>query len=230
MKFSFSIFSVCLLTFGLIADLKAQTERYLPSGVRVGIDALNLGYGTFNPRWQRYEVHGDIDIDKYLLSLDLGTHTFNETSEVDQLNYNMSGSFFRVGIDYNVLYLDSAMNAFFVGLRHGRAAFSENLRSNFPHPIFGDVVTDASNPSVNGSWWEMAFGFKAQVYKNIYMGYTLSMRIFPSASGQTEMGTYWVPGLGRVEEGINFGFNYHIMYRIPFRQKYFHIPEPDIRP
>jgi hypothetical protein len=55
---------------------EAQMKRWLPTGLRLGVDAGSLGQSLFSPLHDRWEVQADIDADRLLFTAEYGRNAF----------------------------------------------------------------------------------------------------------------------------------------------------------
>lgn len=228
---------ICLLSMQLVfAQEKADTEKkeakkstnfinpkwmeYVPSGIRLGTDISRLGGILSNPDFRQYEMHGDIDFGKYFLTADWGS--VNRPRSLDGLSYVNAGSYFRVGLDYNITPYLKEKSVFFAGLRYAQANFSETATLLINSPIWGDGAVEQVNESLRANWLEFTLGLKVHLAYNIFLGYTVRYRANMNVRGFNNLVPYEIPGYGRASETSNFGLNYHFFYRIPVRRT----PEP----
>ena len=191
-------------------------NKYLPTGIRVGTDVLALVKSNFQNNFNGWEVNADVDFNRYFLALDYGN--WGRTYDTDSADYNNNGRYWRAGIDVNFLLKDPDRNMFFIGLRYGRSAFSENLKLISYDPVWGSISRDYSNERVKSRWLELTTGIRVKMWKMIWMGYTARFKFGLKSKGDTQMLPHDVPGYGRTDKDNYWGFNYQIFIRIPFRE------------
>ncbi len=132
MSISKCIFSILLFAFSqTILSQETQndstivpikTERY---GLRVGIDALKLARSFYEDDYRGLEIIGDYRLTKkYYLAGEIGNE--ERTIDEDRVNFTTSGTYFKVGFDYNSYenWLDME-NLIYVGMRFGASTFSQ---------------------------------------------------------------------------------------------------------
>lgn len=196
-----------------VAGEKQKEEfSFKPEGLRLGIDASRLIGNLLNQDLHFYEANADVSFGKYLLSADLGNgrHFIN----ADGLDYQTSGTYFRIGPDINFIPESKDKNAFFVGLRYGRSSFEEKLNTTFSSPGW-NVLEVSPNRQASARWFEGVLGLKARVWNNFYLGYTLRYKFGAKVKEDEGFTAYEVPGFGKLGDGSTFSFNYHVFYRIP---------------
>ena len=225
-------FSSLLLFIGTVASAQQQqaidslppkTERY---GVRVGVDLYKLTRSFYDDKYRGLEIVGDYRLTKkYYLAGELG----NEEITVDdaRLNFTTSGSYFKVGFDYNAYenWLDME-NMIFVGLRYGVSSFNQTLNTYTiynPNPYFGQSDVIASGQKFEGltaSWGEVVAGMKAEMFDNFYVGFSFRLNYLISNKQPENFDNLYIPGFHRTYDGkFGVGFNYSVSYFIPFYKK-----------
>lgn len=190
--------------------------KFYPRAFRVGTDLISIIKSSTDPSFNGWEVNADVDCGKYYVALDYGSwgRTFNiEPQGV----YTNQGTYWRVGIDANLLLKDPEKNMFFFGLRYAHSNFNEHATvvttGNGPYGTFENQL---DNNGVTASWFELTSGLKVKMWKEVWMGYTARMKVPPSVKGDGTLKSYDVPGYGRNGDGFYWGFEYQIFYRIPF--------------
>ena len=132
----------------------------------------------------------------------------------------MDGNYWRLGADVNLLKKDPDRNMLFFGLRYARSSATEQIIYNGTDPYFGNVQYQITNSAVVGSWGEMVAGLRIKVWKEFWMGFTSRLKFGLAVRGAKELSPYYTPGYGVIGDGITWGFNYQVFWRIPFdRQK-----------
>jgi hypothetical protein len=182
-KFTFSI-ALILLSFLVNAQQK-KTDSIPPKiekfGIRVGADLFKLTRSFYDKNYKGIEFVGDYRLTKnYYLAAELGNE--NKTTEDDRLNSTAKGTYIKAGFDYNSYenWLDMR-NMVFIGLRYGASTFSQQLNSYKLYntsTYFPEAPTVISGDKFNGlsaQWFEVVVGMKAEVLKNIYVGFSVRM-------------------------------------------------------
>ena len=236
MKYIFSILLIgfAVRTFGQIGTFpikkdsaskqidaplsKPKVKRdFKPSAIRFGIDLFGLGRTIGSKGFSQYEGQLDIDFYRYFFVIDYGmeSNEFNSS----EYNYNNSGTYYRVGVQANLTQYNKDRNIIFFGLRYARAAFEDKLSNFIETNRWGSAQFEVSNNQINANWFEMNLGMKGQVFKNLYVGYTVRFKFAKGTSDTPDLSPHLIPGFGKYSKGSNLGFNYYIQYRIPFRKK-----------
>ena len=223
-KFTFSI-ALILLTFLVNAQQK-KTDSIPPKiekfGIRFGADIFKLTRSFYDKNYKGIEFVGDYRLTKnYYLAAELGNE--NKTTEDDRLNTTAKGTYIKVGFDYNSYenWLDMR-NMVFIGLRYGASTFSQQLNSYKLYntsTYFPEAPTVVSGEKFNGlsaQWIEVVVGMKAEVLKNIYIGFSVRMNRLLSNTKPENFDNLYIPGFNRTYNGdFGVGFNYTVSYFLP---------------
>jgi hypothetical protein len=192
-------------------------NRYLPTGIRIGTDLLALVRSQVKDDFKGWEVNADVDFYRYHLAVDYGS--WGRTYRSDSADYDNDGRYWRIGADANFLLKDPDRNIFFIGLRYGRASFSEIMTIRSNDPIWGSINQRYENPAVTSRWLELAAGIKVKIYKIIWLGYTARFKFGLKNKGESEMLVHDIPGYGRTNKETTWGFNYQVFINIPVRKQ-----------
>ncbi len=201
-----------------------KKDRY---GLRVGLDLYKLTRGLYDKNYKGIEFVGDYRLSKkHYLSAELGSE--DKTNEDDRLNTNTTGTYLKVGFDYNAYenWLDME-NIISAGLRTGFSTFSQELNSYriYNSNPYWDETTwiQSGNKSkiLTAGWIEVVAGIKAKVYNNIFVGFSLRMNyLIYDKKPSDQLENLYIPGFNRTYDGkFGAGFNYTITYFIPFYNK-----------
>jgi hypothetical protein len=193
-------------------------HSYIPTGIRVGTDAISLFKTQFQDNFSGWEINADVDFHRYYLALDYGS--WARTFKSDLGNYSNDGTYWRVGVDVNFLLKDLDRNMFFLGARYGKANFSENLNV-IAYNDFTDAYENLeySHSGINAHWFELTTGLRVKIWKMIWMGYTARFKFGLKHDNTENIIPSDVPGYGRTNKDSYWGFNYQIFIRIPVRKQ-----------
>lgn len=223
-KFTFSIVLI-LLSFLVNAQQK-KTDSIPPKierfGIRFGADIFKLTRSFYDKNYKGIEFVGDYRLTKnYYLAAELGNE--NKTTEDDRLNSTAKGTYIKVGFDYNSYenWLEMR-NMVFIGLRYGASTFSQQLNSYKLYntsTYFPEAPTVVSGEKFNGlsaQWLEVVVGMKAEVLKNIYVGFSVRMNRMLTNTKPENFDNLYIPGFNRTYNGdFGVGFNYTVSYFLP---------------
>ena len=190
---------------------------YKPSALRGGIDLYGLGNSLATNGIQRYEVQADVDFHRMFLVGEYGI----QSSKIDEpeFNYESNGSFWRVGVDWDLMPYHPENSTIYMGLRYARARFNESLTYQFTDSIWGDVDLSRSFDKRSSRWFEVVTGMKVRVWQGFFIGYLIRYKIFRELNNVPSFDSYRVPGYGLGRKNTNLSFGFYLHYRFAFRYK-----------
>lgn len=225
LKYTFSFLLVLISFSGMAQEVvktdsvKPKTERY---GIRFGADLFKLTRSFYDKDYRGLELVGDYRLTrKHYIAAEIG----NEKKTVDdtQLNFTTNGTYIKAGFDYNAYENWLGMeNMIYVGLRYGFSSFSQTLNSYEvynPNQYFDEAPEIVSGEKFNGltaQWMEVVAGVKAEVFNNIYVGFSLRVNRLFSNKKPDNFDNLYIPGFNRTYDGdFGVGFNYTVSYFLP---------------
>jgi len=220
--------------------LVSQTELNISDSLVIKdklltMNKLSLGVDLFKPIKSssdgdnlNYEIVGDLQLTENLyLAGEYGI--VDRIIEDENINFNSSGSFLRIGFNYNMFENWVGMdNSIYLGLRYATSNFSNkiinytvrNQDSYFSNLVENDFQT-IEYSGLSGNWIEIVAGLKVETFKNVYLGFSLRLNKLLSDSEPDNFDTLFIPGFNKVTDENTFGsgFNYTLTYSIPLRKK-----------
>jgi len=213
-----------MYSFSILSQ-EEETPVYKDSyGLRIGIDLYNPVATFIDDNRKGLELVGDYRISKkWYVSTELGT--LENTRTEDFIDFTTNGQYIKVGADYNAYenWLDME-NLIYVGFRYGFSAFSQTLNSATinANPILPalEIETPIEYTGLNASWVEFVVGMKAEVFQNLFLGFSFSGKRIISTKEPENFKNLFVPGFNRVFlNNSGFGVNYTVSYLIPIYKK-----------
>ena len=199
-------------------------------GLRVGIDLSRIIITQTNDDYKGLELVGDYRLtQKIYIAGELGNE--EKTQQEDLYNFTTSGSYLKLGVDYNTYENWYGMNnTIFMGGRFAFSSFSQTL-NNFQYfdtnrywnpDNFPNGSTDAQEfDGLSASWLEFVFGMKAELFSNLYLGGSLRLGFLFSNKASEDFPNLFIPGFNKVTDNSKFGigYNYSLTYMIPLYKK-----------
>ena len=219
-----SIFSI-LISIGVFSGFAQQgadtteikpKKDYKPSMIVLGYNAVPLVRTVFFNGSAAQNGQVGIDFANNLLMVDFGVQRTERSG--DTYTYINEGTFYRVGIETNVLKNVTDANSLTLGLRYARSRFSDEMEITEDFG-FGEMTINSANDVVKSRWWELTFGLNVKVYKQIYFGYLIRYKLYKVNKGIGELYPYDLPGFGLNENDTTVGFDYYIRWVLPFGRK-----------
>ena len=216
----------------------ARSEAY---GLRVGVDLSRILISTLDDKYTGFELVGDYRLKQNLyLAAELG----NERREISELldnengvniielyNFESSGSYLKLGVDYNTYENWFGMNnSIYLGARYAFSTFKKDLNNYTlfnanrywnPDSFLPGTEAPQELSGLNASWLEMLVGVKAELFSNVFLGASIRLGYLFSRKESETIPHIWIPGFNRVNTDSNFGssFNYTLTYFLPLYRK-----------
>jgi hypothetical protein len=196
--------------------------------IRLGFDLLKPILSSSEGDNLNYEIVSDLQLTENIyLAGEYGL--VDKVIEDENINFNSSGSFLRIGFDYNMFENWIGMdNSIYIGLRYGTSNFSSkildyNVRNKDSY--FSNLVTNEFQTieysNLSGNWIELLLGIKVETFKNVYLGLSLRLNKLLSDKKPDNFGNLFIPGFNKVTDENTFGsgFNYTLTYSIPLKKR-----------
>jgi len=230
------IISICLSTNMLIGQTESNSNDTLIkkdkllkiNKIRLGLDLLKPILSSSEGDNLNYEIVGDLQLtENVYLAGEYGL--VDKVIEDENINFNSTGSFLRIGFDYNMFENWIGMdNSIYVGVRYGTSSFSSkildyNVRNKDSY--FSNLVEDEFQTieysNLSGNWIEILLGIKVETFKNVYLGLSLRLNKLLSDEKPNNFGNLFIPGFNKVTDENTFGsgFNYTLTYSIPLKKR-----------
>ena len=213
-------------------------EYKQPYGLRVGIDLSRPLTSFLNEDYTGLEFVGDYRLSQKLyVAAELGNE--KKTKQEDTYNFTTSGSYIKVGVDYNTYgNWYGEQNMITIGGRYAISSFSQTVNN---YQIFQSDRYWSPDGFVDGSggarefsgrsksWIEAVVGIKMEIFKNLYLGGSVRMGILVSDPKEEEFWNLFIPGFNKVTDGSRFGvgYNYSITYLVPLYKKTKKVEKPE---
>jgi Domain of unknown function (DUF6048) len=196
-----------------------KKERF---GIRFGADLFKLTRSFYEKNYRGIELVGDFKLTRrHYIAVELGNE--NKTVDDDRINFTTQGTYIKAGFDFNAYENWRGMeNMIYVGLRYGVSSFSQQRNSYEIYnrdTYFGvvpEIIDGEKFSGLSAQWIEVVAGFKAEVYKNIYLGISLRVNRLMSNKQPENFDNLYIPGFNRTYNGdFGVGFNYTVSYFLP---------------
>lgn len=210
---------------------RTKMERdYLPSSMRIGPAVNALIQTALDENGTYYGVQTDLAIRRFMFSVEYGHAELSRQSEADvpvdeAFQYSSSGDYYKLGIDVNLLRdkqtgdFTARDDVIYFGLKYAFSILDDQVSFRTRDNFWETSSISQRNENLGVHWIEMNAGVKVELFKNIFLGYTMRYRFGKRYSDPVSLVPYRVPGFGSGEDEANFGFDYYIFYRIPFKKR-----------
>ena len=204
-----------------VAIDSVKTIPKTPLKFRLGFDVGKFAFAQLNDS-QSIDFTLDINYKKYFVILEFGNEVKN--IENSQLKFDVKGSYFRLGIDYDLYDNWKGMdNNITLGLRYGYAYFDTNLYGytiNQPNHAWQPQYDTVNKPydNLSANWLEIVSKVQVETFRNLYLGYSISFKYLLSYTNPDNFSTIYIPGFFNKNSysNIGFGMQYIISYQFNF--------------
>jgi hypothetical protein len=188
-------------------------------GMTLQVDAASIASSTLLSK-DIYSVEAGAQIElkhKYLPIVELGYASVNKTS-LEDIRFKTNGFFGRVGMDFNLVKKKKdgklSPNLFLLGLRLGMTNATYTINNMvISNDYWGANQTlPESKLSPTKIWFELVFGIRVEVVKNIHMGWSLRNKHLLTTDKEGEISPWYIPGYGK-NASSNWGFSYTVGYK-----------------
>ena len=223
LKFTFSL----VVLFSMVGNAQDTIQKFPQRyGLRIGVDLHRLSKSFYDKDYRGLEIVGDYRLTKkFYVAGELGNE--EKTVDDDRLNFTTQGSYFKVGFDYNSFenWLDME-NMIYTGMRVGFSSFDHQVNSYKIYENNGNyygqtiVAPGEKFSGQTASWVEIVGGVKAELFNNLYMGFSVRLNYLISNKEPEGFANLYIPGFNRTYDGkFGAGFNYTLSYFIPIYKK-----------
>jgi len=221
-KISVYIISILFVMLCCIREAKAQNEPpdtvVLPLKIRAGIDLIGPAIYIYDN--DNLNIEGFVSVDlnaKTGIFVGVGYSNF----KYSQYNYEYlsNGYFLKAGVDFNILKPETSLGKYWagIGLRYGLSLYTSEIPSLEHESYWGTTITTIPAESYIGHYLEVSPGFRAEVFNNFSMGWSVNLRRIISSGTGKDIRPIYFPGFGTGDEKVSFGFNYFLTWNIPFK-------------
>ncbi len=202
----------------------------LYNGVNVGVDLFGIGNKVLGGDFLSSEVSVDVNLKNRIFPVvEMGygkTDSWNDYGT----HYKSSAPYFRIGMDYNVLFKKNFKNYLFVGLRYATTSFKYDIEAlDINDPVYGGKINNPNqednifggsvpfnHKGMKGSmqWFELCGGIRAHIWKDLYMGWTVRFKYRTSSTMDNYGNPWYIPGYGKYSSNT-IGLTYTVIYKLP---------------
>ncbi len=199
----------------------SEDNNLFQRSIRVGGEVSYPIRSVFMPEIVQYEGSFDIEFSKnWFAKVEAGI--LNVNIDRQDYDYYSDGWFYRIGFDYNLLEREDFRNndILYFGIRYGYS----NQAHGANNIIVWDGYWNKEDPYTTSieknyfatHWSELVGGLKTELYRNLFIGWSLRLRFVVFETDDSLLKPYVVGGYGKGDDRVTVDFNYSIFYRIPF--------------
>ena len=219
---TFKLFIALMISVGsLSAQVKTpQVKTQAPQqktlqGIYLSGDVFGYIYPLF-VKDKYYSAESSLTVNiknRFFPVVEVGYGYTNMVSQLYEIGYRTSAPYYRIGMDYNVQYKNGRPNYIYLGGRMGYTTFNYDVDAPpLKDPVWGgEAPMQLTGMPCRAIWAEAVGGVRAEIAKNLYMGWSLRYKMplykAPIANG----GPWYIPGFGAGNKAT-LGATYTISY------------------
>ena len=210
----------------IVIDSVKKREKK-PYTIRFGMDLSKPLRTQFENDYFGLELVGDIRLFRDIYgAIELGNE--KRTNQSEQINFTTSGSYIKLGFDYNMYKNWKGMNnAIFLGMRFCNSFHKQKVNEYeiyqldhyWPEKPISSGPEITERDQLKAGWIEIIAGMKVRIFNNFYMGFSLRLNRLLSDTLPRNFDNLYIPGFNKkTDENIwGAGFNYTLTYAIPIK-------------
>jgi len=134
--------------------------------------------------------------------------------------YHATGLFARAGMDFNLLSPLKAQGKYWagIGLRYGISRYTAEAPFFTQENYWGTTSSSIGKRTGWGHFVEVAPGVRAEIFRNLSIGWTVSGRLLLSSGAGRDVRPLYIPGFGNGGKRSSAGMSYFITWNIPYKR------------
>ncbi|NCF31435.1 MAG: hypothetical protein GWP29_06095 [Bacteroidetes bacterium] len=208
-----------------VDTLKKREKK--PYTIRFGLDLSKPVMAQLDKDFCGLELVGDIRLfSEFYGAIELGNE--KKTQQSEQINFTTTGSYLKLGFDYNLYENWKGMNnAIYLGMRIGNSFFKQKVNEYEPYQINHYWTTEIikngpeirEQDALSARWVEFIAGIKVKMINNLYMGFSIRLNRLINDTRPDNFDNLYIPGFNKkTDENVwGAGFNYTLTYSIPVK-------------
>lgn len=216
----FLLLFVCSQSFGQdslqVLDEPEDISLSMPflSSIAVSVDYGKLAAQFLNTE-SKYEFGGQVEFkDRIVLIGEYGFSTLTPNGAYQNTEYTSEGNYFRVGLGYKIDF--TAKNNLYFSARYARSSFKDKgtLDVTSASGLYDDLLQPFVRDDLTAQWFEIVMSSEAKLWKGLYAGFHLRLRIMDKYDEQEPLDVYTIPGYGRTFDKSIPAVNLYLKYAL----------------
>ena len=196
-------------------EQKDEKQKLTFQGVYLSADVFGYIYPLFvKDKYYSTDISATINIgNRFFPVVEAGFGHTHMVSQLYEIGYSTRAPYYRIGMDYNVQHKNGRPNYIYLGGRIGYTDFDYSVNAPaLKDPIWGnEVPIQFTDVSCRAIWAEAVGGVRAEIFKNIYMGWSLRYKYPIHKNPITNGGPWYIPGFGASSKTA-FSATYTVSY------------------
>lgn len=211
-----SVLFFSILVIGSLSDINAQDSLKVQKALIFGVDLVGPVSGFINNDKSNFEGYISYRLNfKYYITAEAGYSGYNYSQY--NYDYKNNGFFIRMGTDINLLKPRKGIGDHFagIGLKYGMSVFSQETPWFKYENYWGSRESSIQTKTTSGHFFQLSGGIKAEVLKNILMGWTVKANFLIYQGAGKGNRPLYIPGMGIADGSFRPSIAFHIAWMIP---------------
>lgn len=191
-------------------------------GIYLSADLFGYIYPIFvKDKYYSAEVAASVNLNnRFFPVVEAGIGHTDIISHLYDIGYRTRAPYYRIGMDYNMQYQNGKPNYIYLGGRMGYTSFEYSVDAPpLDDPIWGtESPVKFTDVPCRALWVEAVAGVRAEILKNLYLGWSLRYKYPLKKEPITNGGPWYIPGFG-ASSGAAFGATYSVTYYLNFTKR-----------
>lgn len=198
----------------------AQDTIYIPLKLRFGGDLVGPAFRIYDKNILNVEGYFSYDQSERR-ALMIGAGYSNYKYSQDNYDYETNGMFARAGFDFNLLKPKKSSGIYWggIGLHYGISGYSYEVPSFTTENYWGTATSSVPKKTSMAHFVEATPGVRAEIFRNLSIGWTISLRFMLSSGAGSDLRPLYIPGFGNGSKNVSSSISYFISWNIPYRTK-----------
>ena len=178
-----------------------------------------LDYGKFAglilETESRYEIGAQVEFrNQWFVVGEFGFGTLTPKNAYVNANYKSTGSYYRLGLGYKI-DMNQKNNAF-LSVRYGASSFEDSGVAKIASEsgLYEEYLEPFERKDLAANWFEVILTTETRLWKGLYAGMHLRLRIMNEYDKHAPIDVYSVPGYGRTIDKSIPALNLYVKYAL----------------
>jgi hypothetical protein len=218
-KTSAYFISTLILSLFLAEGILAQDTIVFPLKIKVGAEVSGPAIYFTDKNILNTEGNVSVDLNEKR-AVFFGTGYLNYKYSQYNYEYFNKGLFFKGGVDFNLLKPEKSIGRYWagIGLRYGLSIFNSGFPSFTKENNWGKTESSIAAKTSTGHFIEIAPGVRTELFRNLSVGWNVSLRMLIYSSAGKNLKPIYIPGFGNGSKTVVPGINYYIVWSIPYKK------------
>ncbi|WP_420581154.1 DUF6048 family protein [Reichenbachiella sp.] len=181
--------------------------------------AVSVDYGKLAAQFlkteSKFEFGGQLEFkDRIVVIGEYGFSTLTPHGAYQNTEYTSEGNYYRIGLGYKIDF--KAKNNLYFSARYARAGFKDKGTLNITSAsgLYDNLLQPFVRDNLSAQWFEVVMSSETKLWKGLYAGFHLRLRIMDKYDKQEPLDVYTIPGYGRTFDKTIPAVNLYLKYAL----------------